>query len=114
MSLTPGRLGYESTKRLLDLVGATAGILLTWPLMAGAAVAIQATMGVPVLFRQTRPGRDGEPFELLKFRTMCAMKPGENSVKSDAVRLTTVGRFLRSSSIDELPTLLNVLRGEMR
>jgi lipopolysaccharide/colanic/teichoic acid biosynthesis glycosyltransferase len=69
-------------------------------------------MGSPVLFRQRRPGLHGEPFELLKFRTMKVAKSGEG-VESDGARLTTIGRTLRSLSLDELPTLWNVLRGDM-
>ncbi|MGI5215736.1 sugar transferase [Plantactinospora sp. CA-290183] len=107
-----GRLGYERGKRLLDLVAATLLLVLTAPLVVAVAVAIAATMGRPVLFRQVRPGRHGEPFELVKFRTMRPADPPAG-VLGDRERLTGLGRWLRSTSLDELPTLWNVLRGEM-
>lgn len=70
-------------------------------------------MGTPIFFVQPRAGKDGEVFELIKFRTMREPEPGEDRLGSDANRLTAVGEFLRSTSIDELPTLLNVLKGDM-
>jgi lipopolysaccharide/colanic/teichoic acid biosynthesis glycosyltransferase len=98
------RLGI---KRGMDLgLGALAGAL-TLPVVATAAVAIAVTDGLPVFFRQTRPGLGGHPFQLIKFRTM---RTGDDP---DAARLTPLGRFLRSTSIDELPQLYNVLRGDM-
>lgn len=82
------------------------------PALLATACAVRLTMGRPVLFRQVRPGRDGRPFELLKFRTMqIARNLREN--ETDDSRLTPLGRFLRATSLDELPELLNVLRGEM-
>jgi lipopolysaccharide/colanic/teichoic acid biosynthesis glycosyltransferase len=81
--------------------------------MAGAAVAVRATMGSPVFFRQVRPGLGGRPFALIKMRTMRAPRAGEDMLTSDARRLTRVGKVLRATSLDELPTLWNVLRGEM-
>jgi lipopolysaccharide/colanic/teichoic acid biosynthesis glycosyltransferase len=104
---------YEVAKRLLDVAGSAAGLLVTAPVLAGTAIAIRATTGGPIFFRQERPGREAKPFTLLKFRTMREPLPGEGEGASDAARLTKVGRLLRASSIDELPTLLNVLRGEM-
>jgi lipopolysaccharide/colanic/teichoic acid biosynthesis glycosyltransferase len=100
-------------KRALDLVGSSLGLLMTSPVLLGVAVAIRATMGAPVMFRQKRPGLHGEPFELVKFRTMRLPRPGEDVLRTDGDRLTPVGRFLRASSLDELPTLWNVLRGDM-
>ncbi len=94
-------------KRGFDIIGSLVALLVLWPVMLVAALAIRLSMGAPVLFRQNRPGLRGELFELVKFRTM-AMGEG-----SDAERMTPVGQFLRSTSIDELPELLNVLRGEM-
>lgn len=94
-------------KRGLDLVVATAGLLVFLVPMAAISVAVRLTTGSPVLFRQTRPGRHGEPFELLKFRTM---RTGDGP---DAERLTPFGRFLRSTSLDELPELWNILKGDM-
>ncbi len=100
-------------KRPIDVVVAAAALLGLAPVLGGAAFAIRVRMGSPVLFRQQRPGRDGEVFELLKFRTMIDATNADGSVLSDAERLTALGRFLRRTSIDELPTLINVLRGEM-
>jgi sugar transferase EpsL len=106
-------LMYGPLKRAMDLGAASLGLVATAPLTLPAAAAIYATMGRPVLFQQRRPGLHGEPFFILKFRTMRQVKPGEDMLGSDRDRITRVGRFLRSTSIDELPTLLNVLRGEM-
>ncbi len=103
----------KAWKRVMDIAGAAAGLVLGAPVMAAAALAIRATMGRPVLFRQLRPGLRGKPFMLVKFRTMRPETPGERGLASDAARLTRLGRFLRATSIDELPTLWNVLRGEM-
>lgn len=104
---------YKTAKRGLDIAGSTAGLVATAPLWVPAAAAIRLTMGSPILFRQARPGKDGEPFEMLKFRTMRAPRPGEELLASDADRITSVGQFLRETSIDELPTLFNVLKGDM-
>lgn len=100
-------------KRGLDLAGAVAGLVLTAPLMAAAALAIRCTMGPPVLFRQQRPGLRSAPFTLIKLRTMREAQDAAGRPRPDAERLTTLGRWLRASSIDELPTLVNVLRDEM-
>lgn len=104
---------YRATKRLVDVCAAGAGLLATAPVTLPAAAAIRATMGSPILFRQQRPGLNGEAFTILKFRTMRHVKPGERMLASDADRITRLGQFLRATSIDELPTLLNVLRGDM-
>lgn len=106
-------LGYNLAKRLFDLAGAGAALVMTAPLLAAAAVAVRATMGGPVLFRQRRSGIGGRPFELLKLRSMRGADPGETGPDDDGARLTRLGRLLRATSIDELPELLNVLRGEM-
>ena len=103
----------EAIKRVLDVLGSSAAIALTGPVMAGAALAVRLCMGSPVLFRQERSGKDTRPFELLKFRTMRNPRPGEEGPEFDAQRMTVVGRFLRSTSIDEFPTFLNVLKGDM-
>ena len=100
-------------KRALDLAVSSTVLAVTSPLMLATAVAVRATMGSPVLFRQPRPGRGGAPFELAKFRTMRAVRRGEEMVSSDADRMTKLGGFLRRTSLDELPTLLSVLRGDM-
>jgi sugar transferase EpsL len=94
-------------KRLFDVLLAAAALLVAAVPLAVLAVAIRVTMGSPVLFRQVRPGLHGRPFTLVKLRTM---RTGDGS---DAERLTRLGRFLRSSSLDELPELWNVLRGDM-
>ena len=104
------RTRYDATKRALDASVAAVGLVATAPLQAVVALAVLAKHGRPVLFRQPRPGKDGRVFELVKFRTM--LLPDAQRV-SDADRLTPLGRFLRSTSLDELPTLWNVLKGEM-
>jgi lipopolysaccharide/colanic/teichoic acid biosynthesis glycosyltransferase len=100
-------------KRGIDLAGAAAAIVLLSPVLAWTSLAIAATMGRPIFFRQVRPGLHGELFQILKFRTMRPTKPGEVWYMTDDERITRLGRFLRSTSIDELPELWNVLRGEM-
>ena len=100
-------------KRSIDLLVAGAGLVLTAPLLLAIAAAIRLTSGRPILFRQRRPGLHMRPFTLLKFRTMSEVVDSRGSPLPDADRLTRLGRFLRSTSLDELPTLWNVLRGEM-
>jgi sugar transferase EpsL len=100
-------------KRGIDVAGAAAAVVLLSPALAWTALAVGFTMGRPIFFRQVRPGLHGEPFEIVKFRTMRPTKPGEIWYMTDEERITPLGRFLRSSSLDELPELWNVLRGEM-
>lgn len=100
-------------KRLIDILGASFGLLLLTPVLAIVAYKIRYEMGSPVLFRQTRPGLDGKPFHMIKFRTMQNTIDAEGKPLPDAERLTRLGQFLRSSSLDELPELWNVLKGEM-
>ena len=99
--------------RLRDIVASLLGLTLLLPLLAVAAIAVRFGLGSPILFCQTRPGRHGKLFILRKFRTMRAPLAGEDLLATDSVRLTRLGRFLRSTSLDELPTLWNVLRGDM-
>ena len=100
-------------KRIVDILGAGLGLLLLSPVLAIVAYKIRREMGSPVLFRQTRPGLHGKPFQMVKFRTMRNATDAEGKPLPDAERLTKLGQFLRSSSLDELPELWNVLKGEM-
>lgn len=104
--------GSDALKRGIDIVGSTAGLVLTAPVQAALALMIRRRLGSPVIFRQRRPGKDDEIFELMKFRTMLEPDP-ERGLVSDADRITPFGSFLRSTSLDELPTLVNVLKGDM-
>ncbi|MGE0323055.1 MAG: sugar transferase [Polyangiaceae bacterium] len=101
------------TKRALDLSAGAGALAITAPILAAAALAIRATMGSPVLFSQVRPGYKGRLFKIYKLRTMREPTMGEVWFRSDAARVTPLGDFLRRTSIDELPELWNVLRGEM-
>ena len=98
---------------MLDVVGAAVGLVVTSPLQAAAAVAIRRELGSPVLFRQQRPGLGGRPFSLLKLRSMRNEVDASGHVLPDASRLTPLGRRIRATSIDELPELWNVLKGDM-
>ena len=106
---------YTSLKRAMDLAVATTALILLAPVMALVALLIKLDSKGPSLFRQTRLGLDGRPFAILKFRTMTVMEDGEyiRQASRDDDRITRVGRFLRASSLDEVPQLLNVIRGEM-
>lgn len=99
-------------KRAIDVTTASMVLTLTAPAMGAAAMGIRATMGSPVLFRQERIGRGGRIFTIYKFRTMRHPLPHEGP-ESDAVRITRLGRVLRQTSLDELPQLFNVLKGDM-
>jgi lipopolysaccharide/colanic/teichoic acid biosynthesis glycosyltransferase len=100
-------------KRLIDVIGAGSLLLLLGPAMLVLAVLVRFALGKPVLFRQQRPGYRSQPFELLKFRTMLDTRDESGQLRSDAERLTRFGRWLRRTSLDELPELCNVLKGEM-
>ena len=106
------RLGL-AVKRGIDVLGAAAGLAVLAPILAGVAVAVAIAQGRPILFRQTRPGRGGRPFTIYKFRTMRPTRPGEVAFMTDSQRVTRLGRFLRRTSMDELPELWNVLTGDM-
>ena len=100
-------------KRLFDLVVALVGLLLLWPLLLVLAVMVALRLGRPVLFTQERPGKDGHPFLMYKFRTMTEERDQDGKLLPDGERLPPFGRLLRSSSLDELPELFNVLKGDM-
>jgi sugar transferase EpsL len=100
-------------KRALDVTVAAVGLVLLSPLLTVVAIAIRMTMGKPVLFQQVRPGKYARPFTLLKFRTMNNGKDREGRLLPDGERLTRLGCFLRTCSLDELPQLWNVLRGDI-
>ena len=100
-------------KRLMDLTGALIALLFAAPVLLVAAIAIKLIMGSPILLRQERAGRDGKHFFVLKFRTMTEARDSSGRLYPDAERLTPLGKWLRAASIDELPQLWNVLRGEM-
>jgi lipopolysaccharide/colanic/teichoic acid biosynthesis glycosyltransferase len=109
-------IGYDVTKRALDVLGATVGLTLSAPLLAASAIAVRLEDQGPVFFRQERVGQDGRLFEVLKLRTMVVdahtQGAGYAVDKGDS-RITRVGSLLRKTSLDELPQLWNVLRGEM-
>ncbi|MCA9653403.1 MAG: sugar transferase [Myxococcales bacterium] len=100
-------------KRVLDVVGASTGLVLAGPLLAAVAGLVRLRLGSPVLFTQRRPGRHGRPFTIVKLRTMTDARHPDGTLRSDAERLTPFGRWLRRTSLDELPELWNVLRGDM-
>ncbi len=100
-------------KRAFDFFAALAILVLGAPLLLVIASLVRLKLGAPILFRQLRPGRAAKPFELLKFRTMTDACGPDGALLPDAARLTPFGRFLRASSLDELPSLLNVIRGQM-
>jgi lipopolysaccharide/colanic/teichoic acid biosynthesis glycosyltransferase len=100
-------------KRLFDLALTVPALLVLSPLLGVLALLVRWQLGAPVLFRQLRPGLHGRPFILYKFRTMTGARDAEGRLLPDEQRLTAFGRFLRSTSLDELPELFNVLRGEM-
>lgn len=101
------------TKRLFDFTAALLGLLaLSMPFLL-LAILVRSKLGAPILFTQVRPGRNGAPFCMFKFRTMTNARDLQGNLLPDVVRLTPFGRFLRSTSLDELPELWNVLKGEM-
>ena len=100
-------------KRILDLALTVPALTLLAPLVAIVVLAVRIRLGAPVLFRQRRPGLGGRPFTLLKFRTMTHARDQQGRLLPDSERLTRLGRFLRATSLDELPELLNVLQGDM-
>ncbi|MGM3388270.1 sugar transferase [Stutzerimonas stutzeri] len=100
-------------KRLFDILASALGLFLLSPVIAIVAWQIHRKLGSPVLFRQVRPGFDGKPFEMVKFRTMRDAVDIQGKLLPDSERMTSLGSFLRASSLDELPELWNVLKGDM-
>ena len=106
--------GVKQNGRWLDLMlGIPAAVMLS-PLLGAIALLVRCRLGSPVLFRQQRPGLHGKPFTIYKFRTMTDARDPSGNLLPDASRLTRLGRFLRAASLDELPELWNVLKGDMR
>lgn len=112
---TPPKIGLltRALKRSLDIIGAALGLLLLSPVLLLLAVRIRQQLGAPVIFSQVRPGRDGKPFRMYKFRSMTDARDAEGKLLPDAERLPPFGQRLRASSLDELPELWNVLKGDM-
>ena len=100
-------------KRLIDITASSVALITLSPVLAVTAYKVKKNLGSPVLFRQTRPGLNGKPFEMIKFRTMKDATDKEGNLLPDSERLTPFGQKLRSTSLDELPELWNVLRGDM-
>lgn len=100
-------------KRIFDITASGAALVALSPVLAVTAYKVKKNLGSPVLFKQTRPGLNGEPFEMLKFRSMTDAKDSEGKLLPDSERLTDFGRFLRKSSLDELPELWNIFKGDM-
>ena len=100
-------------KRAFDILISLAALLLLWPVQLVLAVLVRVKLGPPALFRQQRPGLHGRPFTMLKFRTMTDARDAEGNLLPDGERLSSFGRSLRSTSLDELPELINVLAGDM-
>jgi sugar transferase EpsL len=100
-------------KRVIDVVGSAVLLVVLSPVIAVVALLVAVRLGRPVTFRHERPGRNARPFTLLKFRTMTDARGADGALLSDEQRLTPLGRRLRASSLDELPELWNVLRGDM-
>jgi lipopolysaccharide/colanic/teichoic acid biosynthesis glycosyltransferase len=113
MASRPKIRSLPTLKGLFDILASSLGLLLLSPVIAIVAWQIRRKLGSPVLFRQVRPGLDGKPFEMIKFRTMRDAVDAQGNPLPDSERMTPFGSFLRSSSLDELPELWNVLKGDM-
>jgi sugar transferase EpsL len=100
-------------KRAFDIVVSASALIAIFPLMLAIGILLRCTIGSPILWRQTRPGLGGKPFIIYKFRTMYNDRSADGTLLADALRLGRIGNFLRRTSLDELPELINVLRGEM-
>jgi sugar transferase EpsL len=103
----------QPVKRIIDLIITIPALLLLSPVIGLVAILVRIKLGAPVFFRQERPGLRGRPFFMVKFRTMTDARDATGALKADSERLTAFGRFLRSTSLDELPELWNVVKGEM-
>ena len=103
----------QAGKRLFDVLAATLLLIGAAPILAGAALAVRVALGQPVFWRQLRPGLNGQPFWMIKFRTMTTATDARGHLLPDEQRMTRIGRLLRSSSLDELPELWNVVKGDM-
>lgn len=100
-------------KRILDIILSLLALIIFSPLLIITAILVRFKLGSPILFRQARPGKNEKIFHILKFRTMTDEKDKDGNLLPDEIRLTKFGQFLRSTSIDELPELLNILKGDM-
>jgi len=100
-------------KRLIDIIGSLIGLTISSPLIIIISIIIYLTMGKPIFFRQVRPGLNGKPFVIYKFRTMLDLRDENGNLLPDEKRITTIGKFLRSTTLDELPEFWNVLKGDM-
>jgi len=105
--------GIPLSKRIFDLTVTSASLVIFWPILLLIALAVRLAHGSPVLFTQIRPGYLSKPFKIYKLRTMTDRRDAQGNLLPDAERITRLGRFLRATSLDELPELFNVLRGEM-
>ncbi len=111
--MTPARWLRSPVKRAVDATLAAVVLAIASPLIVATAIAVRVRLGAPVLFRQARAGLDGQPIEIVKFRSMTDARDSDGELLPDDQRLTRFGRLLRSSSLDELPQLWNVVRGDM-
>jgi len=103
----------RSFKCLIDIIGSLIGLTISSPIIVIISIIIYITMGRPIFFKQVRPGLRGKPFVIYKFRTMLDLRDENGNLLPDERRLTTIGRFLRSTTLDELPEFWNVLKGDM-
>jgi lipopolysaccharide/colanic/teichoic acid biosynthesis glycosyltransferase len=103
----------QKIKRLIDIIGSLVGLTISSPIIVIISIIIYFTMGRPIFFKQVRPGLKGKPFVIYKFRTMLDLRDENGNLLPDEKRLTTIGRFLRSTTLDELPEFWNVLKGDM-
>lgn len=111
MTYSPRKIPVS--KRLFDLILAMLGLIILSPVLLTIAILVRVKLGQPVLFRQQRPGYRGVPFFVYKFRTMNEARGSQGNLLPDAERLTKLGRILRAASLDELPEMVNILKGEM-